>query len=97
MATFVRNPYLGDVNPGTAEGLKLYNKATDPPKTKLEINQANSGDIMTVFEKDASDFGWGPAINSVQVDNATPPTTKSILLSAQEINLECVQKMARCT
>ena len=37
---------------------------------------------MTMFEKDASDFGWGPAINSVQVDDATPATTKSILLSA---------------
>ena len=97
MANFVRNPYLGDVNPGTAEGLKLYSKAIEPPKTKLEINQYNSGDIMTMFEKDASDFGWGPAINSVPVDDATPPTTKSILLSAREINLECVQKMARRT
>ena len=57
MANFVCNPYLGDVNPGTAEGLKLYNKAIEPPKTKLEINQSNSGDIMTMFEKDASDFG----------------------------------------
>ena len=82
MANFVRNPYLGDVNPGTAEGLKLYSKAIEPPKTKLEINQYNSGDIMTMFEKDAGDFGWGPAINSVQVDDATPATTKSILLSA---------------
>ena len=26
MATFVLNPYLGDVNPGTSDGLKLYNK-----------------------------------------------------------------------
>ena len=74
MATFIRNPYLGDVNPGTAKCLKLYNKAIEPPKTTLEINQSNSGDILTMFEKDASDFGWAPAISSVQIDDAPPPT-----------------------
>ena len=70
MAAFVLNPYLGDVNPGTADGLKLYNKAIDSRSEKIEINQDHVRDIQTAFHKDASDFGWGPAINSVQIDNS---------------------------
>ena len=56
MTSFVRNPYLGDTNPGTTEGLKLYSKAIKAPKTNLEINQNNAGDILTIFEKDANDL-----------------------------------------
>ena len=94
---FVLNPYLGDVNPGTPDGLKLYNKATEAPDTKLNIGQKNSRDILNSFEKDASDFGWGPAISVIQVNNNPVPGFKSILTQAREIKLEDVQKAARCT
>ena len=72
-ANFVLNPYLGDVNPGTADGLKLYNKAIEAPDTKIDVDQHHARDIQSLFAKDASDFGWGPGVGSVQVDNATPP------------------------
>ena len=91
------NPYLGDVNPGTTEGLKLYNKAIAAPNDKIEINQDCARNIQTIFEKDSDDFGWDPAISSVQTDDLTPPTTKSILTKAREISLTCIQKMARRT
>ena len=94
---FVLNPYLGDVNPGTPEGLKLYNKAIEAPDTKLNIGQKNSRDIVSSFEKDASDFGWGPAISAIQVNDNPAPDFKSILTKAREINLEHVQKAARRT
>ena len=55
--TFLLNPYLGAVNPGTADWLKLYNKAVEAPDTKLTIGQKNAYDILASFEKDASDFG----------------------------------------
>ena len=97
MTSFVMNPYLGDVNPGTTEGLKLYNKSIEARSEKIEINQENARDIQTIFEKDSSDFGWGPAISSVQIDNLTPPTTKSLLSKAREINLTMMQKLARRT
>ena len=97
MTSFVMNPYLGDVNPGTNEGLKLYNKSIEARSKKIEINQENVRNIQTIFEKDSGDFGWGPAISSVQFDDLTPPTTKSILTKAREINLTCIQKMARRT
>ena len=48
MAAFVLNPYLGDVNSGTAEGLKLYNKIIDSRSKKIEINQDNV-DIQTAL------------------------------------------------
>ena len=97
MTSFVMNPYLGDVNPGTTEGLKLYNKSIEARSEKIEINQENARDIQTIFEKDSSDFGWGPAISSVQIDNLNPPTTKSLLSKAREINLTMMQKLARRT
>ena len=97
MTSFVMNPYLGDVNPGTTEGLKLYNKSIEARSEKIEINQENARDIQTIFEKDSSDFGWGPAISLVQVDDLTPPTTKILLTKAREINLTMMQKLARRT
>ena len=65
MTSFVMNPYLGDVNPGTTEGLKLYNKAIAAPNEKVEINQDSARDIQTIFEKESGDYEWGPAISSV--------------------------------
>ena len=96
-ANYVLNPYLGEVNPGTADGLKLYNKAVAAPDSKIKIDQSNARDIKTTFEQDANNFGWGPATNAIQVDNAAPPTMKNILTQAREITLECVQKAARRT
>ena len=92
---FVLNPYLGDINPGTTEGLKLYNKAVAGPETKISIDQSHAREIKTSFELDANNFGWGPATGAIQVDNAG--TTKNILTQAQEITLQMVQKAARRT
>ena len=56
-ANYSLNPFLSDINPGTSEGAKLYNKAIEAPKTLLTINQKNASDIKDNFEKDARDFG----------------------------------------
>ena len=45
MANFVLNPYLGNVNQGTTDGLKLYNKAIEAPETKIDLDQKNARDI----------------------------------------------------
>ena len=57
MATYLLNPYLCDVNPGSADGLKLYNKAISAPDDKLIISQRNARDIMGTFEMDSSLVG----------------------------------------
>ena len=45
------NPYLGYVNPGTTEGLKLYKKSIEARSDKIETNQDNARDIQTIFQK----------------------------------------------
>ena len=92
---FLLNPYLGDVNPATADGLKLYNKAVAAPESKLTLAQKHSKDILEAFETDSSNFGWGPAISAIQIDAAG--LTRSILTNARELTLEMVQKSARRT
>ena len=62
---FVLNPYLGDTNPGTADGLKLYNKAVAAPETKLSIKQQHTREIKAAFKDDVNNFGWGPAVGSI--------------------------------
>ena len=94
-ANYSLNPFLGNINPGTTEGAKLYNKAIEAPKELLAISQKNATDIRDHFEKDARDFGWGPLVGSIRIDAAG--TTRSILVSAREITLEDVQKAARNT
>ena len=79
MATFLCKPYLGDINHGTADALELYNKAHDK---KFNINQKNACDIQAAFTKYTSNFRWGSAISSVQIDNAMPPATRNILSQA---------------
>ena len=94
---WITNAYLGDINPGTSEGAKLFNKATSTPDSLLTINQKNARDIYATFELDASDFGWGPLVGRVSVTGGVNPQRKSILTEANEITLEHVQKQARRT
>ena len=37
-AVFVLNPFLGDINPGTDGGAKLYSKATAERSSKLSVS-----------------------------------------------------------
>ena len=69
-AVYVMNPFLGDINPGTDGGAKLYSKATAERETKLSVSQKNAKDILQAFKKDASNFGWGLLIGQIQVDAA---------------------------
>ena len=93
-ATYSLNPFLGEINPGTTEGEKLYTKAIEAPKTLLAINQKNASDIKDRYEKHARNFGWGPLVGSIRIVGGVD---KSILTEAREITLEDVQKHARTT
>ena len=97
MADFILDPYFGDVNPGSIIGFKLYNKAIKPPEEKLTIDQTNAWDIQATFERDPSNFGWGPAISSIQIDNTTPPVTRIILSKVREISIKCITKLTHRT
>ena len=90
---FVMNPYLGNINPGTSDGLKLYLKATEKREPQLTVSQENVKYLMPAFEADARNFGWGPLVNVVPV-STTAGDTKSILHNFKEITLEHVKKAA---
>lgn len=92
---FVLNLYLGDVNPDTADGLKLYKKVVAAQDSKIATHQSHAREIKTTFEFDTNSFGWGPATGAIQIDNAG--TTKNILTQACEITLEMMQRAARRT
>ena len=92
---FVLNPFLGDINPGTADGAKLFNKATEEATTKLTITQRNAKDILSHFRKEAGTFGWGPLIGSIPINVAGG--SLSILKDSRRLTLEQVQKASRRT
>ena len=94
-ANYSLNPFLSNINPGTTEGAKLYNKTIEAPKELLTVTQKNATEIWYHFEKYAQDFGWGPLIGNIDIDAAG--TTRSILVNAREMTLEDVQKAARLT
>ena len=52
------NPYNGDINPSTNEGLKLFLKVTEEKKDeqKLKISQTSVKNIMSAFESDGRKF-----------------------------------------
>ena len=93
--SFVLNPFLGDINPGTDGGAKLYSKVTAKRDEKLQVSQKNSKDILQAFVKDASNYGWGPLIGAIQVDAAG--TTRNILTDSRRMTVEMVQKASRRT
>ena len=69
---FNLNPYNGDINPSTNEGLKLFLKATEEKKDdlKLKISQSNVKNIMSAFESDARKFRWSSLVHIIYINDA---------------------------
>ena len=65
---FLSDPFEGDINPGTADGAKLFATATKD-RTKedlLMISQSKVADIMSSFRHDSNMFCWGKLINMIK-------------------------------
>ena len=94
---FNLNPYNGDINPSTSEGLKLFLKATEEKKEeqKLKISQTNVKNIMSAFESDARKYGWSSLVHIVPINDAAE--TKSIIKDCTSVTLSQVKKQARAT
>ena len=69
---FVDDPFKGNINPGTAEGAKLYLKATasisDDDKFEIKITSAQK--FVDVVTKDANTFGWGSLVRAIPSNGA---------------------------
>ena len=98
MATFDLNPYNGNINLSTNNGLKLFLKSTEECKedAKLKFLQSNVKNLMSAFESDARKFGWSALVNVV-LSNGTGQHNKSILKKFSEITVKMVKKQATTT
>ena len=50
---FITNPYLGNINPGSSDGQKLFLKAIAKRDDRLSISQEKVKEILTAFESDS--------------------------------------------
>jgi len=91
---FVDDPFKGNINPGTAEGAKLYLKATTSIKDddKFEINISSAQKFVDMVTKDATNFAWGALVRAIPSDAAGG--IKNILIDHRDITWEMIKKQA---
>ena len=89
---FLVDPYEGDINPGTAEGSKLFNHATkaDEKAPLLTINPDTKTDVISKLESYSRQFAWHKIL-SIETDSGTFELFKQI----DQIELTDMQKNAR--
>jgi len=61
---FSTNPYMGDINPNSSEGQKLYMQATAkiPDDDRFDISIKNGRNFLDKMNRDTNQFGWGSLI-----------------------------------
>ena len=91
---FVDDPFKGNINPGTAEGAKLYLKASASisDDDKFEINITSADKFVDVVTKDANTFGWGSLVRAIPSDDNGD--TKNILVDHRDITFNMIKKQA---
>ena len=90
---FITTPYAGDINPGTSNGIKLYQAATAErdEDSKLTLKITTSKEFIDAMKDDATKFCWGILTAQIKV----PPggsSTYSILKDFQELTVTKVRK-----
>ena len=89
------NMYDGNINPSSADGQKLFLKATqtlDKDK-QIKVSQSNVQKIMDILSADARKFGWVVLVDVVPTTATGNPM--SILQNFTELKLDHVKKQAR--
>jgi hypothetical protein len=71
VTTFSANPFNGDINPTTSNGLKLYQAGTAARSdtSKLSATIAKSKFFLDAMRDDATKFGWGMLISNIGSNN----------------------------
>ena len=97
-SVFVTHPYDREINPGTADGYKLYKNATEKlgESEKLTLNQQNAKAILDQLENDSDTFRWGALIHKIITGtDATGVERKfSLLRNPNKAKLDDVMKQA---
>ena len=96
MPTFVSNPFEGNINPGEANGQKLFTMATAERSKdcKITISQESASNVMNIFRQDSNSFGW--SILTGCIKNLAGKKF-SILETSHLLTLDLVKKQATKT
>ena len=86
--TFVSNPYQGNINPTTSNGLKMYQSATNARSTLLNPKIKTKKEFLDAMASDSARFGWGSLINQVGVGGES----YSILKDVQKLDVDKVRQ-----
>jgi hypothetical protein len=86
--TFVSNPYQGNINPTTSNGLKMYQSATTARETLLTPKIKTKKEFLDAMASDSARFGWGSLINQVVVGGES----FSILKDVQKLDVDKVRQ-----
>ena len=86
--TFVSNPYQGNINPTTSNGLKMSQSATNARSTLLNPKIKTKKEFLDAMASDSARFGWGSLINQVGVGGES----YSILKDVQKLDVDKVRQ-----
>ena len=96
MATYISDPFEGNINPGESNGQKLFTLATAERSkdSKIVISQENVASVMNLLRQDSNSFGW-----SILTGCISDPAGKmfSILENSHLLTLDLVKKQATRT
>lgn len=69
---FETNPYSGNINPASTNGLKLYQAATSDKDDdeKLDASIKKSTQFIEAMKADSAKFSWLKLISSIPVDGS---------------------------
>jgi len=89
------NPYRADIDINTAEGRKLWNKATEGLDLDncYDLSQEKIHDFKEALDKANSKFAWGGVINAIPLSHDAQGQvleTASLLAEPNRISMEQV-------
>lgn len=89
-AVYVTTPYAGDINPGTSNGIKMFNAATQSRDTdeKMQLKVSKSKEFIEAMKDDANAYCWGILTASIEIDGEK----YDILKDFPKLNVESVRK-----
>ena len=93
---FVDDPFRRDINPGSAEGTKLFLQATEqtPEDEKFDISISSAQKFMDRILKDADSFGWASLVRTVQKTNGQ---SVNLLKNHKAITWQDIKRQAYVT
>ena len=86
------------INPGTAEGSKLFQAATKPrdDSDKIDVKISHAKLFIDAMREDSAAFGWGKLINNIRLDDdpldAEDPKLYSLFEDTQSLTVLKVRR-----